>query len=409
VVIAATAEDRIARRSRIRAEIARCAIAGLLASTAMFAYAGSVKPNAEGAVWSCLSNPKDATIYMSGVFESHGGMATGVDVAFTQMLASRYGVKTSVVCSMAQPGPTVLAKAQSDQKSYAGQLTQQGKKVIETGWVFAPNAAALPYVCAAAVGHGSDGHNYNAFVITQILAVSGTAAGQISGAWTAHLASQYPPTAISLNSCDLMQADLDKAKGSRQSTIDKYKALNMHIVEDGWTFGGGVMTTTQPATSAQPSVPSTSVAAPAAGKPAVGSATPSTAVGTHAKPTLPAATVATAPPSAADHPAAAHPTAPIAAVPPAAKEFAYICQTGHYSPPPNRHFTRYQSGIVHTTNDLKSVTTAWRNYLISTYHLTGQVGGTCLEAGPTTDAILAGWAQQRAGQQVEDVKVDWHG
>ena len=44
-----------------------------------------------------------------------------------------------------------------------------------------------------------------------------------------------------------------------------------------------------------------------------------------------------------------------------------------------------------------------------TSHLTGQVGGTCLEAGPTTDAILAGWAQQRAGQQVEDVKVDWHG
>jgi hypothetical protein len=312
----------------------------LLASMAAFVDAGSAPLNTERAVWSCLSNPNDDTIYMSGVFESRapaGGLgnggAIGVDTAFTQMLATRYGVKTWAACAMAQPGPNVLAKAQSDQKSYAAQLARQGKKVIETGWAYGGGTTPTPPSTAPSGA-------------TQ---PAGTAA-QAAGAVT----SSSAPTSVD---------------------------------------------------AATPAVGN-------AGSPTSGGA-PQSAVSTVAKPTSAVApAVATASsPSAADHPAVlprpAPPTAP--ARPAAPKEVAYVCQTGHYAPPPNRHFTRYQSGVVHTTNDLKSVTTAWRNYLISTYHLTGQVGGTCLEAGPSTDAILAGWAQQRSGQQVEDVKVDWHG
>ena len=85
-----------------------------------------------------------------------------------------------------------------------------------------------------------------------------------------------------------------------------------------------------------------------------------------------------------------------------------MCQTGYYTSPPNRHFTRYSTkDVVHTTKDRTAVINDWRAHLVSTYHLTGQVGGTCIDAGPDADALLANWAKQRAGQQVEDVKVDW--
>lgn len=377
----------------------RWGLSVLLVAFPLVAFAGETPVNADG-VWSCLTDPHQSTIYMSGVFEmarkSSGGpngsaQGSEVQTAFEQMIASKYGVKTWATCSMAYAGPNVLAKLQSDQKSYVAQLQHAGNSVVETGWTYSAAAASLPYLCYGIAANGPDGHVYNTFHITQILAVNGASADTISEAWTAHLGSLYPATAVQLHVCAVVQADLDKAKATRQSWIDKYKN-QLRIVEDNWTFGGGIMT----ATNATPP----RVAAPVVPKPPVDDDDAS-----------PPATAATHPPtSAPQHPA---PTAALpqntAAAPPPPKVVAYICQTGYYTPPPNRHFTRYQSDIVHSTNDVKTVTSAWRAYLTSTYGLTGPLGGTCLVAGPSADSILAGWAKQRAGQQVEDVKVDWHG
>jgi hypothetical protein len=97
------------------------------------------------------------------------------------------------------------------------------------------------------------------------------------------------------------------------------------------------------------------------------------------------------------------------AAPPPPKPIAYVCQTRHFTPPPDRHYTVYKSPPFTPTGDVSHLSQAWRSYLASHYHLTGQLAGSCMEASPPTEAILSAYKQQLAGQRIDVVDVNWNG
>jgi hypothetical protein len=98
------------------------------------AWAGET-PTTNDGIWSCQSLGDNGPFYQSSVF-AVAANANAIKTAFAQMLGSKYGYKGDVTCSMAYRRTGVMEKLQSDQKSYALQLHNAGRNVVQTGWSY---------------------------------------------------------------------------------------------------------------------------------------------------------------------------------------------------------------------------------------------------------------------------------
>jgi hypothetical protein len=102
--------------------------------SASFAFAGESAYNPPPAHYYCTSNPAAHTRYYSAMFKASGRAADYQPMAnaFSQFLAQKYGVKSSVGCS----GDPDQSQAQYRLKQQVEQLKQSKWTLIQTKWTY---------------------------------------------------------------------------------------------------------------------------------------------------------------------------------------------------------------------------------------------------------------------------------
>ena len=110
-----------------------CFIASMIVSLLTIGTAPAGESLPEG-YWACQTQSSESTIYWSAVFDAKGAVGE-MNAAFSQMLKSKYGFTGSAFCGMAYKSGTTLDAMKAGEQRQITQQRQQGKKVIETGWM----------------------------------------------------------------------------------------------------------------------------------------------------------------------------------------------------------------------------------------------------------------------------------
>ncbi len=160
--------------------------------------------------WQCQSYMGSTnTIYFSAVFD--GTADQPVEPAFDQMLGDKYGFKGGGSCGIAWKTGTTMEKMQAGAKNASSQLSAAGKKVIETGWAYSPDAP-IRFWCKGIVSVPGQGQVKNYFYTTAIFEVPGSAVAALERKWSEYLKSQRSGGHLSLANCAAALADASKTQ-----------------------------------------------------------------------------------------------------------------------------------------------------------------------------------------------------
>lgn len=199
------------------------------------ASAGETSGILEGS-WLCNNNQASptATLYVSERFEAKA-VRDDVYAAFRKMLATQYGVTSTVSCSMAYNGPGVPEKLKADDLRWFKQVRGSGGTVVETHWRYSAEMQPAPAPAAATPGSppvanaapvavtqktyqcwmNSFGNNY----MTPAFA-SSRAQDALIADWRAYITKAHPPTGYAQVACmemDPKQAASNLAQAGRTS------------------------------------------------------------------------------------------------------------------------------------------------------------------------------------------------
>lgn len=181
--------------------------------------------------WQCQSYMGNTnTIYFSAVFE--GTADQPVKPAFDQMLGAKYGFKGGGSCGIAWKTGTTLEKLQADAKNASSQLGAAGKKVIETGWAFSPDAP-IRFWCYGIVRVSGQGQIKNYSYATAIFDVPGTGVKALTGKWSDYLKSRHSDGQVNLANCAAAQADESKTQAQISGWTAQY-ASQTEVVHSDW-------------------------------------------------------------------------------------------------------------------------------------------------------------------------------
>jgi len=206
----------------------------LAASVAALPVRASEPPQyAQPGHWSCLLLQAQGPVYMTALFDLQA-WPDQIGNAFEQFLMAKYGAKGKPSCSMAYLSGSTLAKLRADQKSYAAQLRQAGRTVVETGWVYDPATATLPYFCYAGAKVSESGQIKNYLYMTHPFTVAGTAAGKLDAAWLAYFKAQHPGIYPVQQDCAILPADPAARPAYMNRYADRWRASGAEIVTVDW-------------------------------------------------------------------------------------------------------------------------------------------------------------------------------
>jgi hypothetical protein len=418
--------------------------------------------------WSCRSIIVDNTMYVSAVFDETALMDE-VQTGFAQLLVAKYGFKDHVSCGMAYMSGSTLAGLQAGQQDQLNQLRKQGRKVVETGWVFVPTKASLPYVCFGAVTVRKDGQSQGYYYVTRVLGVPGSVLGDMETAWREYLKGLHPGFLFNPLRCNLFSADPASHQTQLKNLEDQYKGYGYEISPVDWTYRQG-QAATQPdqspayycqmlsadgktwyASAVLPVEETWNLASynkawlsfasgtlkldpanfrggcesgPMQNEQETRAARKEQLNGTAGEkivevdwkytPGQSAAPAASGPPPAGPTAAAstapsAHPATPAS---PAGKptEIPYFCQTTYRSGKEEGQPAYYVSHVFSTATPLQTINQEWQKYLVDAYHLAGQVRGQCRRVSPNPaaqQALLNAITNVAAASKAQIVKVDW--
>ena len=198
------------------------------------AHAGGEISNVSTGIVVCqVLAPDQTTLYVSDVF------AVSVDAdklrtTFDRSLVEKYHVQVTASCGGATLGQMTVAQARAYQQKQRAWHRANGKKVIETGWVYTEAAAHFPYLCCA---HASRGPK-NVFARTSdTIDIPSTAAEEPTGAWRAHLKETHPELVIADSGCTPQTVEDAAARKKRLQYIDNHSVSStFEIVHVPWTF-----------------------------------------------------------------------------------------------------------------------------------------------------------------------------
>lgn len=320
--------------------------------------------------WSCQSANVSQTVYMSAVFDETALM-NEVQTGFAQLLVAKYGFKDAVFCGQATVSGSTLAGLQADWKQQGDQLRKNGNKVVETGWVFSPANAHLPYVCYGAMTVQKTHYYYT----TKVLGMPGSIVRDFTAAWQEYLKGLHPGVSPSLQRCSLLPADPVAQQTQLNGMLDQWKGNQYEITPVDWTWHPG-QSAAAPVEAAAPAAP---VAPPASSAPAVSSAP-------------------------ATHAAVAASPAPKQA------EILYFCRSINH-PGPGRPPTYYLNQVFSSTTPPVTVNQEWQDHVAAAYHPSGEVRGQCSRVSPNPVAqqsIITAVTNSAKANKAQVIKADWH-
>ncbi len=208
--------------------------AGLAIGPELAAQADSPQPGH----WSCQTVIVNNTIYLSGVFDETALMDE-VETGFAQLLVTKYGFKDHVSCGRATMSGSTLTGLQAGQKDQVAQLRRRGDTVVETGWIFVPARASLPYVCSGAVAVRKAGQTLNYYYMTAVLGMPGNIARDLGTAWHDYLKGLHPGFLFNPAGCNLLSADPALRQTTVDGLVDQFKAYKYEITPVDWTYRPG--------------------------------------------------------------------------------------------------------------------------------------------------------------------------
>ena len=188
--------------------------------------------------WSCQTVIVNHTIYLSGVFDETALM-NEVATGFAQLLVTKYGFKDHVSCGRATMSGSTLAGLQAGQKDQVAQLRKRGETVVETGWIFVPAKASLPYVCAGAVQVRKAGQTQDYYYMTGVMELPGNSVGDLGTAWHDYLKGLHPGFLFNPAGCNLLSADPALRQTQVAGMVDQFKAYKYEITPVDWTYRPG--------------------------------------------------------------------------------------------------------------------------------------------------------------------------
>lgn len=206
-----------------------------IAMAASAAHAGESVDN--DGIWFCqsiMSSPT-ATLYVSDHFDGRFDLAE-VPNAFKKMIAAKYGADVQPSCSHAYRGPGILEKIKGDNQRWYGQIRAGGGKVVETHWVFAPQAERTAYVCFGGAQYAKNSAPAYSFFYTDAIEMPGSEQAKLGDAWDAYLKEQHPGWFFPYKGCNMIPSGQ-----TAQSVIDGHTQAWMphraEIIHVDWKYG----------------------------------------------------------------------------------------------------------------------------------------------------------------------------